>query len=142
MTFHYDDWNRAGAPPQRSDTGAGPGHQDLRVERDEFRRIPFVERWVAASPAPVDPQIPTIVPIERAEPLHQGGGALLPHKVVWASQEHAEAAHPVARLRLRNRGRSASAAAAMPANIARRVVSPTGRCRKALPPAAMTWAAT
>jgi hypothetical protein len=44
-------------------------------------------------------QIATIVPIERAEALHQGGGARLPQRVVWASHEHAEAAHPIARLR-------------------------------------------
>jgi hypothetical protein len=44
-------------------------------------------------------QIATIVPIERAEALHQGGGARLPQRVVWASHEHAEAAHPVALLR-------------------------------------------
>jgi hypothetical protein len=88
-----------------------PGDDHLGVERDKFHRIPFVERGVAASPAPVDTQIAAIVPIERVEALHQGGGARLPQRVVWPSHEHAEAARPVAMLsvgRERNRDRRAA----------------------------------
>ena len=76
--IHYDDWDRAALPPQRSDTRAAPGHEHLGLERDEFRRIPLVEHGVAASPAPIDTQILAIAPIERAEPPHKSGGARLP----------------------------------------------------------------
>ena len=80
--IYQDDRDRAVLPPQRSDTRAAPGHEHLGVELDEFRRIPFVERGGAASPAPIDAQILAIAPIERAKPLHQGGGARLPVRVV------------------------------------------------------------
>ena len=49
--------------------GLPPDHEHLGVERDEFRRIPFV-------------QIAAIMPIELAEPLHQRGSAPLPQGVV------------------------------------------------------------
>jgi len=49
-----------------------------------------------------------LVPIERAEPLQEGGGERLGNRVVFASHEHAEASQPVALLRLHSDGPSQS----------------------------------
>jgi hypothetical protein len=39
---------------------------------------PLEERGVAAAPMPVDAQIAALFPVERAEPLNEGGGVRLP----------------------------------------------------------------
>src|SRR5262249_11379122 len=56
-------------------------------------------------------QIAALVPIERAEPLQEGGGERLGNRVVCPSHEHAEASQPVALLRLHSKGPSHSRAA-------------------------------
>src|SRR5262249_22829078 len=55
----------------------------------------------AARPAQRDTQITALLPAERTEPLHQGGGIRIPHGVVWRSHQHADASHALALLRAR-----------------------------------------
>ena len=116
------DRDRACLPPQRLDRRAALGQEHLGAERDQFRRVALEERGVAAGPAPVDAQIAALVPVERAEPLHQGGGARLPLGIVC------EIAMSTPRRRIPSRccacatsGPGASVAA-MPARTVRRVV--------------------
>jgi hypothetical protein len=86
------DRGRAGFPPQRHDGRAGLCKKHVWTELNQFRRVAIEQRGVAPGPAPVNAQIFTRPPAQRAEALHQGSRVGLPHGVVGKiSHQHAEA---------------------------------------------------
>jgi len=86
-----------GSPSQRLDGLAAVGHQYVRIERDQFRRVALEEPAIAAGPAPVYSQIAVLVPIERSSPCKKAAVS------VW---EIGLFSLPMSTPRRRNRSRS------------------------------------
>jgi hypothetical protein len=70
------------------------------MEADQLSSVAFVERRIAAGPAPLDLQVAALMPIEGGEPLDQSGSARLAVRSAHSDQ-HADASYALALLRPR-----------------------------------------
>ena len=48
------------------------GEKYVGVEADQFSCVALIKRRIAGCPAPVNPQVASLVPIEGTQPLHGG----------------------------------------------------------------------
>ena len=79
---------------------AATSKDDVRRERDQFRRIPANALGIAGGPAIVNLHIAAVGPAQFLQPLHERSEACLPFRIVCCERhEHADAPHALALLR-------------------------------------------
>ena len=88
------------------------GQDDIRRERDQFRRVSTGSVGIARPPAIVDPHVAADGPAQFLQPLQERSDAGLRFRIVRDQvREHADATHPLGLLRARReRPRSRRAA--------------------------------
>jgi hypothetical protein len=97
---HEYDRHCAGLPLQRRRNRGGHGHNDIRRERDQFRRVLAIAVGVTGGPARVDPHVAAGDPAQFREALQESRQAGLSFRIVRSQiHEHADAAHAPALLR-------------------------------------------
>src|SRR5262245_46564375 len=70
------------------------GHNDVRRERDEFRRVPSNLSDIGGGPARIDPYIATYSPTQQSQTLMERCEASLKYRIACGcGQEHADAPH-------------------------------------------------
>ena len=81
------------------------GQDDVRRERDQFRRVFANAVGIARAPANVDPHVAAVGPAQLLQPLHErrDAGLMIPDRPRAAGHEHADAPHPLALLRARGK---------------------------------------
>ena len=111
-TLHEHDRHGAGRLLQRRHDRAASGQDDVRRERDQFRRVSADAFGIARAPAIVDPHVAAVGPAQFLQPLQERRDAGLSFRIVRGQvHEHADAPHPLALLRARReRPRSRRAA--------------------------------
>ena len=78
------------------------GQDDVRRERDQFRRVSANAVGIACGPASIDPHIAAVGPAQLLQPLQERRDAGLRFRIVrGCGHEHADAPHPLALLRAR-----------------------------------------
>src|SRR6516165_1586007 len=96
------DRHSAGRLQQWCDRGAGICQDDVRRERDQFRRVFANSVGIGDAPAGVDADVAAVEPAQLREPLQERRYARLKLRVVsGAGHQDAEASHPLALLRMR-----------------------------------------
>jgi hypothetical protein len=100
--LHEHDRYRSGDPLQFRYASAGGGQNDVRRERDQFRRVLGRGVGTRASPAVVDPPVAAGRPARFLQSLCEGGNASVSLRIVRSlGHEHADAAHALRLLRAR-----------------------------------------
>ena len=96
------DRHGAGHLQQRRHGRAAIGQDDVRRERDQFRRVLANRVGIACAPAVVDPHVAAVGPAQLLQPLQERRDAGLGFPIVRGrGHEHADAPHPLALLRAR-----------------------------------------
>src|SRR5262249_53695425 len=94
--------NRAGRLQQRWYDCAATSKDDVRRERDQFRRIPANALGIAGGPAIVNLHVAAVGPAQFLQPLHERSEACLPFRIAGCGRhEPADAPLPVGLLRAR-----------------------------------------
>jgi hypothetical protein len=94
------DRNSAGRLSQRRHRGAGKGHDDVRLQRDQFHCGFASAIGTAGGPAVVDPHVAAVDPTQLLQSLQERRDASLGYRMVLAERhEHANAPHPLRLLR-------------------------------------------
>jgi hypothetical protein len=87
---------------QRAHAGAARGQDDVRRERDQFRRIAAKALGIAGRPACVDPHVAPVGPAQLLQCLDKCYEAGLPCGIICGqSHENTDPPHPIALLRVR-----------------------------------------
>ena len=111
-TMREHDRHGAGRLQQRPHGRAASGQDDVRRERDQFRRVFANVVGIARGPAGVDPHVAAVGPAQLLQPLQERRDAGLCFRIVRGRvHEHADAPHPLGLLRARGerpRGRRAA----------------------------------
>src|SRR5262249_684203 len=101
------DRHSAGRLQEWCDRGAGIRQDDVRRERDQFRRVFANSVGIGDTPAGVDADVAAVEPAQLREPLQGRRSAGLKLRVVsGAGHQHADAPHPLRLLRARREGPS------------------------------------
>src|SRR5262245_21863325 len=70
------------------------GHNDIRRERDQFRRVSPNLSDIGGGPARIDPYVATYSPTQQSQPLMERCEASLEYRIACGcGQEHADAPH-------------------------------------------------
>src|SRR5262245_50703297 len=78
------------------------GHNDVRRERDQFRRMSPNLSDIGGGPARIDPYVATYSPTQQSQPLMERCEASLEYRIACGcGQEHADAPHAPVLLRPR-----------------------------------------
>ena len=100
--MHEHDRHGAGRLQQRPQRGAASGQDDVRCERDQFRRVSANAISIARAPAVFDPHVAADAPAQLLQPLRERGDADGSFRIVGShAHQHADAPHPLALLRPR-----------------------------------------
>src|SRR5262249_55783823 len=85
------------------DRGAGIRQDDVRRERDQFRRVFAHSVGIGGAPAGVDTDVAAVEPAQLREPLHERRYAGLKLRIVsGAEPQPVDAPHPIALLSARS----------------------------------------
>jgi hypothetical protein len=81
-------------------TRATRGQDDVRSQRDQFRRVPTKALGIAGGPARVDPHVPPVGPAQLLQCLDKCYEPGLPCGIIRGqSHENTDPPHPIALLR-------------------------------------------
>ena len=96
------DRHGAGRLQQRRHGRGAMGQNDVRRERDQFRRVSANVGGIGCGPAGVDPHVAADGPAQLRQPLQERPDPGLKFRIVrGCGQEHADAPHPLGLLRAR-----------------------------------------
>src|SRR5262245_30373126 len=97
------DGNAARRLQQGGDSGAGIRQDDVRAERDQFRRVFANSVGVGDAPAAIDADVAAVEPAQLREPLEERRYAGLKLRIVsGAGHQHADTPYALALLRPRS----------------------------------------
>jgi hypothetical protein len=87
---------------QRCHNRAARGQDNVRRERDQFRRVAAIALRIADAPTSVDPHVAAVSPAQFLQPLHERRKAGVPFRIARSQRhERADASHPLGLLRAR-----------------------------------------